>query len=197
MIRKVTQPAPLTLPKKKQKELPPPLQDPLVPKMPLLLTEQEEKRGGALPGQSSKQRHHGRGGDSDGPSTPVSHHHRLVLPHLRMGTLVPRKLQQRGMSGVYPYPAPRGDVERIERPSAPRKETCRYFQWIDWKRCVQKEQLETPLATEKKLWKGGFVVGGSYNTIMFPEESASEAMQQFPEWKGMIYLSALTRYLKE
>ena len=46
--------------------------------------------GVVLPDQSSTKRHHGRGGDSDRPSTPVSPHHRPVLPRSRMGTLVPR-----------------------------------------------------------------------------------------------------------
>ena len=83
------------------------------------------KRGDIPAGQYSKKRHHNRVGHS------VSPYHRPVLPHSRMGTLIPWKLRrvslrtlwQRRMSGAYPYPAPRGDVERIERPSSPRFET--------------------------------------------------------------------------
>ena len=82
---------------------------------------------------------------------------------------------------------------------------CQYFQWIHWKRRVLKDQQQQG---PEKLWKGRFVVTGSYNTIMFPEEfrnldsrlylkSAYEGMKVFPEWKTEMYMAALTRYLKE
>ena len=52
------------------------------------------------------------------------------------------------------------------------KVRCRYFQWIYWKPRVPKDQQQQGPESlgKEKLWKGGFVVGGSYNTSLFPEE---------------------------
>ena len=92
------------------------------------------------------------------------------------------------------------------------KVRCRYFQWIHWKpRKECPSPLEEVLGSgdpKSKLFHGPFIVGGTFNTIGWPEEfrnldsrpylrSAYDGMQSFPEWKTELYLAALTRYLKE
>ena len=96
------------------------------------------------------------------------------------------------------------------------KERCRYFQWIHWKpRKITSQASLSPLVEairdgdpKSKLFHGPFIVGGTFNTIVFPEEfrnldsrpylkTAYDGMQSFPEWKTELYLAALTRYLKE
>ena len=91
-------------------------------------------------------------------------------------------------------------------------ERCRYFQWIH---CKPRKVCPSPLEKvqgsgdpKSKLFQGPFIVGGTFNTIGWPEEfrnldsrfylrSAYDAMLTFPEWKTELYLTALTRYLKE
>ena len=130
----------------------------------------------------------------------------MGIPALRVQVETPNETQfvgqelSKDFSDLRGEPARRGGVRQI---------TLSVFSVDPLKlRVPKKQQLEPTCRPRRNCGNEDSWSGGSYNTIMFPDEfrnldsrpylkSAYEGTQESPEWKATIYVAALTRYLRE